>query len=64
MSLGFEQILKNEKTLLTDRGVLFGVLGAISGAYIGQSTKSGFPVTAALIAAGHFAGHSVHEATK
>lgn len=64
MSLGLEQIIKNEKALLTDRGVLFGVAGAISGAYIGQRIRMGFPGMAIAVAGGHFVGHSVHEATK
>ena len=64
MSLGFEQIIKQEKTLLTDRGVLFGVVGAITGSYVGQKLNMGFPATALAIAGGHFVGHSIHEATK
>ena len=49
---------------MTDRGVLFGVAGSILGAYVGRSMKLGFPGTAALIAGGHLAGHSIAEATK
>ena len=64
MSLGFEQIIANEKKLMTDRGVMFGVAGSILGAYIGRSMKLGFPGTAALIAGGHFGGHSIAEATR
>jgi len=64
MSLGFEQIIANEKKLMTDRGVLFGVAGSILGAYVGRSMKLGFPGTAVLIAGAHFAGHSLAEATK
>ena len=64
MSLGFEQLISNEKRLMTDRGVLFGVAGSILGAYVGRSMKLGFPGTAALIAGGHFTGHSIAEATK
>ena len=64
MSLGFEQLLQNEKKLMTDRGIIFGVAGSILGAYVGLSMKLGFPGTAMFIAGGHFAGHSVAEATK
>ena len=64
MSLGFEQILKTEKNLLTDRGVMFGVVGAIAGAYIGQRMRMGFPGTAIAVAGGHFLGHSAHEFSK
>ena len=64
MSLGFEQIVKTEKNLLTDRGIMFGVVGAIAGAYIGQTMRLGFPGTAIGVAGGHFVGHSVHAMTK
>lgn len=64
MSLGFEQLISNEKRLMTDRGMLFGVTGAIAGAYLGHTMKLGFPATAVCIAGGHFAGHSIAEATK
>ena len=64
MSLGFEQIVKTEKNLLTDRGIMFGVAGAIAGAYVGQRIRMGFPGTAVAIAGGHFVGHSLHALTK
>jgi len=64
MSLGIEQLIKNEKMLMSDRGVLLGVVGSIAGAYVGQKMRLGVPGTAGGIATGHFAGHSLAEATK
>ena len=64
MSLGIEQILAQEKALMSDRGMLWGLGGAIAGEYIGRQLGMGFLGTAMFIAGGHFAGHSIAKATK
>lgn len=58
MSLGFQEIVHNEKDLLTDHNIWGGAGGALLGLFLARAYNAGGPASAALVLSGHFAGHS------
>ena len=58
MSLGFNEILKDEKEVLMDRGVWGGAVGSLAGYFLASQQNWGTGPTMLAIGGGHFAGHS------
>ena len=59
MSLAMDQILQNEKSVISDKSVQFGWMGAVAGFVIADKMNYGTLGTVVAISGGHLLGHSI-----
>ena len=59
MSLAMDQILSNESSVVNDKGVRMGWVGAVAGFLLADKMNYGTFGTVAAISGGHLVGHSL-----
>ena len=57
--IGFGELIKEEKDMLMDKGIYFGLGGALFGYFIAHQQGWTTGATMGSIAGGHFLGHSL-----
>ena len=57
--IGFGEIVKEETAMLKDKGIYFGLAGALLGYFIAEQQKWSSAATMGAISGGHFLGHSL-----
>ena len=57
--IGFDELIREEKDMLMDKGIYFGLGGALLGYFIADQQHWGSGATMGSIAGGHFLGHSL-----
>ena len=57
--IGFDELIREEKDMLMDKGIYFGLGGALLGYFIADKQDWGSGDTMGSIAGGHFLGHSL-----